>query len=89
MTWCFRNKLLLGKLKDTKNGVKSIFLKNMIFPKNLNLGRKSVFGENNPFLEYFLGNNCKKKTGGAAMRRRMNNIRACVEEIIDKTILYR
>ena len=70
MTWCFRNKLLLGKLKDTKNGVKSIFLKNMIFPKNLNLGRKSVFGENNPFLEYFWGNNCKKKTGGAAMRKK-------------------
>lgn len=55
MTWCFRNKLLLGKLKDTKNGVKSIFLKNMVFPK-IQIGEgKSVFGENNPFWEIFLG----------------------------------
>ena len=39
MTWCFRNKLLLGKLKDTKNGVKSIFLKNMV-------SQKLKFGKN-------------------------------------------
>ena len=55
MTWCFRNKLLLGKLKDTKNSVKSIFLKNMVFKKNSNLGRRKCFGENNLFLGIFFG----------------------------------
>ena len=72
MTWCFRNKLLLGKLKDTKNGVKSIFLKNMVSQK-LKFGKKKVFfWENNPFLGIiFWEKTVRKKTGGALCVRKV------------------
>ena len=67
MTWCFRNKLLLGKLKDTKNSVKSIFLKNMVFKKTQIWEGKSVLGK----IIYFWETTVRKKTGGVLCVRKV------------------
>lgn len=55
MTWCFRNKLLLGKIKRYKKQRKINIFEEYGFQKTQIWEGKSVFGENNLFLGIFLG----------------------------------